>query len=79
MLSSGSRARLKLEAGARDGLPVGSSVGETQWQDKHVVAHIGFAEDVGSTPTASTKHIGVQVVMQYEEAGRNPTSTIRLI
>ena len=54
MWSSGSRAKQQLEAGARNGLTIGSSVGETQRWDKHVVAPAGYAEDVGSTPTAST-------------------------
>jgi hypothetical protein len=54
MLSSGQRAKHQLEAGAARGLSIGSAPGETQRWNKHVVIHVYFAEDVGSTPTAST-------------------------
>jgi len=54
MVSSGPRANLSLEAGAARGLSIGSAPGETHRWTKHVVIHVRFAEDVGSTPTAST-------------------------
>ena len=53
MSPSGQRAKLQLEAGAARGLSTGSAPGETQRWNKHVVIHVRFAEDVGSTPTAS--------------------------
>lgn len=54
MVSSGPRANLSLEAGAARGLSIGSAPGETHRWTTHVVIHVRFAEDVGSTPTAST-------------------------
>ena len=62
MLSSGPRAKLSLEAGAARGLSIGSAPGETQRWTKHVVIHGCFAEDVGSTPTAST------ILLPYPQA-----------
>ena len=53
-MSSGPRANLSLEAGAARGLSIGSAPGENYRWTTHVVIHVRFAEDVGSTPTAST-------------------------
>ena len=74
MLSSGQRAKLQLEAGAARGLSIDSAPGETQRWNTHVDIHVRFAEDVGSTPTASTKIIGAQKVRYGVEEGICPTS-----
>jgi len=63
-----------MQAGAARGLPVGSASGETQTPDKHVVVGVDSAEDVGSTPTASTildtKHLRKCLVCSYNAANK---------
>ena len=72
MLSSGSWAKLSLEAGAARGLTIGSAPGETYRWNKHVVIHGCFAEDVGSTPTASIPRMASAMLVMASHTRNDP-------